>query len=156
MTPLEAVLLETEIREHVQRLATRANQVFTTALRPSKVASATTWYLNGLRGKRGGEDGAADVATEMVEYLIDAETLARPQFWATGLGQALAWRIGYHEPVVPTEAARHILSMTRQALYDARKRKTLTAPMIGGIPYAGVTRESVRAYLRAQYGEANT
>lgn len=152
ITPLESPQLEHEIRTRVEALYRRALQVLEESVPTGKRARIASAYASELRGRHGDEDAAQGTAREIVEYLVDRADLETPDFWRTALGQAVAWHLGYPEEVVPAPIAAAILGMSRQAVHDAKQRGTLAAARVDGIPQAGVSRDSVRAYLRAQHG----
>lgn len=103
-----------------------------------------------------GADESEELARTIVNDLIGASDAEQPTFWASPLGRACAWWIGYHRPAMPRSAAGAALgfptTFARQRVAQMLRTGELKLPVepdLAGLK--NVTAVSLRDEMRRRW-----
>lgn len=149
--PTHDPAVRAELMDFVAALYNRARAVLGQQCEATP-SGVVNWYADGLRTDPSDSEATkrdqVRTAEEIVTSLINPSITMEPGFWATALGRAVAWHIGYHAGLVPRDAIAVLLGVSKQAVWAMAKRKVEH----GGsqaIFTAGEVRELLRSRWRA-------
>lgn len=146
--PTHDPAVRTELMDHVASLYDRARTVLGQQCEATP-SGVVNWYAEGLRKPAEGtwtEGSQVHAAREIVTSLLDSGITQRPEFWATALGRAVSWHIGYHDAdAVPRDVIAALLGVSKQAVWAMVQRH------VGRGNPAFFTAGEVRDLLRSRW-----
>jgi hypothetical protein len=149
INPTHDPAIRAELMDHVAALYDRARTVLGQQCEATP-SGVVNWYTDGLRTDP--SDNARtqreqeSAAREIVTSLLDSGVTQRPEFWATALGRAVSWHIGYHDAdAVPRDVIAALLGRSKQAVWAMVQRH------VGRGNPAFFTAGEVRDLLRSRW-----
>jgi hypothetical protein len=131
----------------VQSLDIRHSTVFATVeTDEDKRAQVADYYADGLRSPDAAGQG---LALEVMEMLMARDLHGSFDFWASPLGQAVAWHIGHHAEYAPRMLAGAALGFKESAARQRVQQLIAAGQLVGGPD--GVAADSLAKLMQRRW-----